>query len=292
MEPNFSYLWSQNKSHPQNKYVFGYFGVLIPYKSFIKIQKIHSRTFLYHGILINVNIMHKKTAHQIKEQLKQSYSAIAHEFDQTRKEPWREFDHFLAYTKHGGNVLDLGCGNGRLYYFLKQKEVDYLGVDNNSNLLEHARNNFSEAKFQLDDMSDMHLPEEAFDNIFSIAAFHHIPSKKLRKKVIQSIHRSLKTDGILILTVWNLFQFKNIGKFLKMIGSWILHLGLKTSWNDLWVKWGNYPIKRYYHAFLPKELLKYFPSDNWKIEEFYFTRKGTRVSFLRSFNLILIARKK
>ena len=235
--------------------------------------------------------MRKKLIHQIKEHLKQSYSAIAHEFDQTRKEPWEEFHHFLAYTKHGGNILDLGCGNGRMYDFLKQKEVNYLGVDNNSNLLECARNNFPEARFQLDDMSDMHFPQEAFDNVFCIAAFHHIPGKKIRKEVIQSIHGSLKTDGILILTVWNLFQLKNIWKFLKMLGLWLLHLGLKQEWNDLWVKWGNYPIKRYYHAFLPKELIRYFSSDKWEVEEFYFTRKGNRVSFLRSFNIVLIARK-
>ena len=235
--------------------------------------------------------MRKKTIQQIKEKVISSYSAIAHEFDQTRKVPWQEFNHFLAYTKHGGKTLDLGCGNGRFYDFIKQKEVDYLGIDNNSNLLEHARTNFPDARFQLDDMTDFHPPEEAYDNIFCIAAFHHVPDKKLRKKVIENIHRSLKTDGILILTVWNLFQLKNVGKFLKTIGLWILHLGLKHEWNDLWIKWGNYPIKRYYHAFLPKELLKCFQSDKWIIEELYFVKKGKRVSFIRSFNLVLIARK-
>ena len=235
--------------------------------------------------------MRKKTINQIKEKVISSYSAIAHEFDQTRKIPWGEFNHFLAHTKHGGKVLDLGCGNGRFYEFIKQKDVDYLGIDNNSNLLEHARNNFPEATFQLDDMINFSLPEEAFDNIFCIAAFHHIPSKRLRIESAELIRRSIKTDGILILTVWNLFQVKYLKTFLKSIFSSIIHLGLKNAWNDLWVKWGKYPIKRYYHAFLPKELLKCFPSDKWKIEELYFTRKGKRVSFLRSFNIVLVARK-
>ncbi|MBU0577473.1 methyltransferase domain-containing protein [Patescibacteria group bacterium] len=235
--------------------------------------------------------MRKKLINQIKEKVKTSYSAIAHEFDATRKAPWQEFNHFLAYTKHGGNTLDLGCGNGRLYEFLKQKKVNYLGVDHNSHLLEKAKENFPEARFQLEDMMDANLPEGAFDNIFCIAAFHHVPDKKMRKKVANDIYRTLKTDGILILTVWNLFQFKYLKAILRAIGSCVLHLGLKTAWNDLWIKWGNYPMKRYYHAFLPKELLSYFASDKWKIEEFYFTRKGNRVSFLRSFNLVLIARK-
>jgi len=235
--------------------------------------------------------MLQKTIDQIKEQLKQSYSAIAQEFHETRKAPWEEFNHFLAYVRKGSNVLDLGCGNGRLYEFLKPKEVRYLGIDHNSNLLDKACESYPEAGFQLSDMTDADLPEEVFDNVFCIAAFHHIPGGKMRKSAAESIHRSLKTDGVLILTVWNLFQVKYLKALIKAIVSCILHLGLKTAWNDLMIKWGNFPVKRYYHAFLPKELLHYFPPDKWKTEEFYFTRKGNRVSFLRSFNLVLIARK-
>jgi SAM-dependent methyltransferase len=241
--------------------------------------------------LLMSNYMLQKTAHQIKGQLKQSYSAIAQEFDQTRKAPWEEFNHFLAYTKHGGTVLDLGCGNGRLYEFLKPKKVQYLGVDHNSHLLDKARESYPEAIFELADMTDVNLPEKAFDNVFCIAAFHHIPGRKMRKQVAESIHRSLKPDGVLILTVWNLFQLKYLKELFKAILICVLYFGIKTAWNDLMIKWGNFPVKRYYHAFLPKELLRFFPPDNWKIEEFYFTRKGNRVSFLRSFNLVLIARK-
>jgi SAM-dependent methyltransferase len=236
--------------------------------------------------------MRKKHIQEIKENLKSTYGAIAYEFDQTRKISWEEFNHFLAYTKHSGRTLDLGCGNGRLYEFLKQKKVDYLGIDNNSQLLEIAKKSFPDAKFQLDDIMDLDLPEEAFDNIFMIASFHHIPGKNMRKKILADVHRSLKTDGILILSVWNLFQLKYIGPILRGILNCILHLGLKTAWNDVWIKWGNHPLKRYYHAFLPKELLGYFQKDKWEIEEFYFTRKGKRVSFLRPFNILLIARKK
>jgi len=236
--------------------------------------------------------MRKKIINQIQEEVKSAYSAIAHEFSASRKVPWQEFNYFLAYIKRNAKVLDLGCGNGRLYEFLKPKKIDYLGIDHNSHLLEKAKEQFPEARFQLDDMIDLKLPTEAFNNIFCIAAFHHVPSKSMRKQVANSMHSTLKPDGILILTVWNLFQFKYIKALLKASLSFVLHLGFKYSWNDLWIKWGNYPIKRYYHAFRPKELLHYFPEKKWEIEEFYFTRKGNHVSFWRSFNLVLIARKK
>jgi len=229
---------------------------------------------------------------EITDTVKASYSQFAEQFDQTRKQQWPEFDHFLAYTKKEAKVLDLGCGNGRLYEFLKQKEVAYLGIDHNSQLLELARKNFPEARFEQNDLMDLELEDEAFDNVFCIAAFHHVPSKTMRRKVLEDIHRALKPGGILILTTWNLFQWKYLGQFLKAVGRCFLTLGTRGAWNDFWIKWGNYPLRRYYHSFLPGELMALFSQKKWKIEEFYFTRKGKRVRWFRSFNFVLIARKK
>ncbi len=236
--------------------------------------------------------MRKKHTDKIREQVIQAYSGIAGEFDQTRKSQWLEFLHFLEYVENDVKVLDLGCGNGRIFDLLKDKKVDYLGIDNNSNLLEKARVNFPDAKFQLGDMVDLDLADETFDVIFNIAAFHHLPGRKLRKQAEKEMHRVLKSDGILILTVWNLFQLKYITSLMRSVLSFIIHLGLRHSWNDLWIKWGNHPVKRYYHAFLPNELLRYFKNKKWKIEEFYFVRKGSRVKFWRSYNLCLIIRKR
>ena len=235
--------------------------------------------------------MRKKYSKQIRQKVKDSYSAIAHEFNQSRKMPWKEFNHFLTYVHQGGQILDLGCGNGRLYDFLRLKKINYLGIDNNSHLLKLARQNFPEANFKLADMIDFKLPEESLDNIFCIAAFHHLPGKSSRIKVANKLFHILKPNGVLILTVWSIFQWKYLKSILRAIGSFIIHFGSKYAWNDIWIKWGNYSKKRYYHAFLAKELLHYFPNDRWKIEEFYFSRKGKRVSFWRSFNLVLILRK-
>lgn len=236
--------------------------------------------------------MKRKFAEQVAERVKASYSQFAEEFDLTRRQQWPEFGSFSAYVKTHARVLDLGCGNGRFYDFLKSKKISYLGIDHNSHLLSLACKNFPEACFQLDDLMDLKLEKESFDNIFCIAVFHHIPTKKMRHKVLKDIHRALKSDGILILTVWNLFQFKYLRTLLRGMIRYLFTLGLKEAWNDLWIRWGNYPLKRYYHAFLPKELLALFDPDLWKIEEFYFTRKGKRVTWFRSFNLVLIVRKK
>lgn len=235
--------------------------------------------------------MRKSSSDKIRQKVIETYSEIADEFDQTRQNPWLEFLHFMEYVDTNSKVLDLACGNGRLYDLLKEKKVDYLGIDNNAKLLEKAKKNFPEATFQIGDMVDLDLPDNTYDAILCIAAFHHIPGRKLRQKSADEMHRILKKNGVVILTAWNLFQWKYIKNFFKSIGSTIIHLGFKNAWNDLWIKWGKSGHNRYYHAFLPNEFKKYFKK-GWKIEEFYFVRKGSRVKFQRSFNICLIATKK
>lgn len=236
--------------------------------------------------------MRKKHSSTIREEVKKAYSAIAGEFNQTRKVQWSEFQDFLPFIKKGSKVLDLGCGNGRFYELLKAKHVDYLGVDNNSQLLERARENFSDASFQLGDMTDLKISDNTFDVIVSIAAFHHLPGRRLRHDAVAEMHRVLKKEGVLIMTVWNLFQWKYFMNLLKSIFSFLIYFGLRYAWNDLWIKWGNHSIKRYYHAFLPYEFLHYFKNKNWQIKEFYFVKKGARVKLRHAFNLCLIAYKK
>jgi len=236
--------------------------------------------------------MFKKQSDKIRQQVKETYHAIADEFDRTRKRQWLEFQYFLEFIENNVKVLDLGCGNGRLYELLRGKKADYWGVDNNSSFIEKAGGHFPDAHFALGDMVDLDFENGSFDAVFCIAAFHHIPSRRLRKKALKEMHRVLKKDGVLIMTVWNLFQWKYIKAWAKAWISFVFHFGLKYAWNDLWIGWSDHPVKRYYHAFRPKEFFRYFNNPDWKIEDFYFVRKGSRVKFGRSFNLCVIVRKK
>lgn len=236
--------------------------------------------------------MRKQISDTIRRKVKEAYNGIAQEFDMTRQREWPEFADFTKYINKNAKILDLGCGNGRLYRFLKGHNIDYTGLDNSSNLIEKASEDFPEAKFITGDMSELDFPDCTFNNVFSIASFHHLPGKKLRKKTVNEIHRVLKPGGIAVVMVWNLFQKKYIFNLAKAVLSFIFSAGLKYAWNDLWIKWSDNPIKRYYHAFLPKELLNCFDEKEWQIKEFCFFKKGARVKFLQSYNICLIAEKK
>lgn len=241
-----------------------------------------------------LTIMNTHPSSQIKASVKRAYDAIADQFSQTRQQPWGEFEDFLPHVKKGDRVLDVGCGNGRLYAFLKERvgAIDYTGVDQSGGLLTLAKKQHPEAEFLEQDMEELQVDPDQFDVVFSIASFHHLPTVHSRRETLKRMHQALKKDGVLILTVWNLFQRKYLAEFLRAIGSFLIRFGQGLRWNDLWIKWAKYPEKRYYHAFLPGELRRYFDPSQWMIEQFYFTRKGKRVGFWKGFNLVMAARKK
>jgi len=72
----------------------------------------------------------------------------------------------------GTRILDLGCGFGDFYGYLKDQgiSVDYTGYDINPNLVESARNAFPSARFEVKDIQKEDFPE--FDYIVSSNAFN------------------------------------------------------------------------------------------------------------------------
>lgn len=214
--------------------------------------------------------MDEKTAKILLKKVVDDYDNIADEFDITRKREWKEFEDFLPYIKDGQAIADIGCGNGRFYAFLKksQKKVNYTGVDNSKKLLEKAKKEHK-TNFIYGDLLKIPLKDKTQDIVVSIAALHHIPTEKLRKKAISNLHRILKKDGILIITVWNLHQ----PKYEK-------HIGKKYGPQDSLIPWGKSGIERYYYAFKPEEL-KGLLEEKFKVIKFY-----------KENNFVLICRKK
>lgn len=238
-------------------------------------------------------MMRKKLVKKTLEKVKQSYSLIAGQFDQTRRLPWKEFSLFLPYLKKGMRVLDLGCGNGRFYEYIQKREIDYTGIDHSEEFIQIARSRYPLGHFEVGDMTDPALLEhaEGYDVLFCIAAFHHLPSRKLREKILHQFHRLLKKEGVLIMTVWQLRQKKYRVAWIRSLLSFMFHFGLKYDWNDLWIRWGDSAKKRYYHAFSPHEIQQLFKGTEWRLEEFYGTCKGARSPFKEAHNLCIVARK-
>lgn len=235
--------------------------------------------------------MKPNTAKELLDKVTNDYSKIAVEFDKTRKRPWPEFKYFKKYVRKNDTVLDLGCGNGRLYdFFRKHTHINYIGIDNNKAFIELAQKNYPRAKFLLGNLFNIPVTQSV-DSTLAIASLHHIPSSALRKKSIREIHSKLKNDGLLIITVWNLFQMAYIKHVVKGVFKFIIQLG-KYDWNDTFIPWGKSGVQRYYHAFTPFELKRLLHNNDFTIIEMFYTRKGEKTSFFKSHNICAVCRKK
>lgn len=229
--------------------------------------------------------MDKDYAKYLLEKTRKDYNLIAEDFSRTRYSIWPELYILGKHVKKGEKVLDLGCGNGRLFELFQDKNIDYIGVDNSEKLIELAKKKYPEGKFQVGDALNLAFANNFFDKVYSVAVLHHIPSKELKIQFLKSVKRILKPGGVLILTVWKFHQFKEyylILKYtlLKLIGK------SKLDWGDIFKPWGK-KIKRYYHCFSKKELLNLVKEVDFKIKEIGVVKniKGNRQ------NIYLISEK-
>ncbi|NCO80431.1 class I SAM-dependent methyltransferase [bacterium] len=221
--------------------------------------------------------MEKSYAEYLLKKTEEDYNLIAEDFSRTRGQVWEELRFLEEYLISGEKVLDLGCGNGRLYELFKEKFVDYYGVDSSDKIIEIAKSRYPKTKFQVADALNLPFTENFFDKVISIAVFHHIPSKEFRLQFLNEIKRVLKPEGKIILLVWNLSIWKSFFSFLK---NWKLDFG------DSFIPWGK-EVLRYVHRFSKNELKKLAEKGGFKVKEIK-TLKRPRS---KESNILLIAEK-
>lgn len=198
-------------------------------------------------------------AERLRQLNRESYEAIAHDFDASRKHPWQELLRFTSEVKEGAAILDLGCGNGRLLKALPNVNFSYTGIDENEFLLERARANFPDREFMRASLEEVELSQNSYDTIFCIATFHHLVTRRDRERLLRQCYASLKQGGTLIVAVWNLWQWKYIRHTIS-------HFSYKIAWNDFFVPWklATSIIWRYYHGFTKHELRQLFSTAGFR----------------------------
>ncbi len=153
-------------------------------------------------------------------------------YDYTRK-IWPEVIDFVDNVS--GRILDLGCGNGNLTAYIKDKGLNVTGVDISQELLDIAKKK-CKAEFIRSDMTKLPFNNDYFDHILVIASFHHLKDNAESDKALKEIKRVLKPRGHVLMSVWAKYQ----GQGNKL------------------VKWEN--EDRYYYFFSKEELIKLIES--------------------------------
>ncbi len=223
--------------------------------------------------------MKKDYADYLLKYSQEVYDNIAFEFSKTRHGFWSDLNFLMEYIEPGQKVLDLGCGSGRLFKVLQNKNIKYIGIDNSEKLLLEAQKQYPEdrEKFWKADALDLPFMDNEFDTIVSIAVLQHIPSKEYRIKFLKESLRTLNTGGKLILTVW---LVKNGSSYYKSVNNIINRVRMLFGWSKLDKNDIMVPFRigskenlgdRYIHVFSLKELKGLFKKAGFKIDKSGYT---------------------
>jgi ubiquinone/menaquinone biosynthesis C-methylase UbiE len=170
-------------------------------------------------------------------------------------------------------VLDLGCGSGRNFFDLGGKfKGEIYAVDFSGEMIKIAEKNAKNFKakiiVQKADILSLPFKDNFFDKVIFMATLHCIETKEGRHKAIEELHRVLKKEGSVLISVWNKNSKRWRNKKKEIISSW---------------KIGEEKVYRNYYIYDEKELIDELENRGFKVIKKYFGEKSR--------NIILIARR-
>jgi SAM-dependent methyltransferase len=105
---------------------------------------------------------------------------------------------------HRRRVLDLGCGAGRLAFYLRPLTDQYVGMDFSPHMVEYCQRNFPGLSFFQGDMRDLtRFDAGSFDTVFAINNLFDAVCHEDRLRVLDEVRRVLAAGGLLVFSAHN-----------------------------------------------------------------------------------------
>lgn len=121
--------------------------------------------------------------------------AFGKDFSQDGFSDISQVNRILEYIPHGGHVLDIGCGNGKMLGYIQEKSDAYIyGFDYSGNAISLAKEMFkNKSKFIQGCIGEVEYPDESFDVIVSMDTMYFA---KDMSALVDQIMRWLKRGGV------------------------------------------------------------------------------------------------
>jgi ubiquinone/menaquinone biosynthesis C-methylase UbiE len=97
----------------------------------------------------------------------------------------------------GSKILDVGCGTGHLAAELARRGYDTWGTDLSAGMVDYARANYNQDRYQVGDIEKIPFPDNTFDGIVCLGVVEYLASDG---PALTEIHRVLKPGGCAVIT--------------------------------------------------------------------------------------------
>jgi len=103
----------------------------------------------------------------------------------------------LVHTAGGGPVADIGCGPGHFTAHLRTLGVDAFGIDLSPAMIDLARRDHPDLRFEVGSMTDLPLADASIAALLASWSLIHIPDNAI-PTVLDHFHRVLRPGGLLL----------------------------------------------------------------------------------------------
>ncbi|MFR9776525.1 class I SAM-dependent methyltransferase [Micromonospora sp. MS34] len=104
----------------------------------------------------------------------------------------------LVQARGGGAVADVGCGPGRLTAHLHRLGLDAFGVDLSPAMIDVARRDHPDLRFEVGSMTDLDLADSSVAGLLAWFSLIHVPDEEV-PAVLAHFHRVLRPGGVALL---------------------------------------------------------------------------------------------
>ncbi len=104
----------------------------------------------------------------------------------------------MVHAAGGGPVADVGCGPGHVTAHLRELGVDAFGIDLSPGMIDVARRDHPDLRFEVGSMTDLQLADAAVTGLLAWWSLIHIPDDEV-PTVLDHFRRALRPGGPLLL---------------------------------------------------------------------------------------------